>query len=241
MHSRKSFFAAVILLLACLGASCWMVGREYGDRNAPEPAIVDPGGNGQPPSDAIVLFDGRDLSQWNNGENWIVRDGVATVGAGRGGITTKRAFGDCQLHVEWASPTPPSGSGQERGNSGIYLQESYEVQVLDSYQNQTYFVGMAGAIYGQYAPLVNASRKPGEWQSYDIVFQAPHFDAQGALIKPAFITVLHNGVLIQNHAEIKGNTGSDPPSYKQHPEKMPLHLQDHGCPVRYRNIWIREL
>ena len=244
MARRKGEILIVlsVLLLASGVLACKMIGRE--DRaslNVSEPGVVDPGGIGQTPSDAVVLFDGRDLSQWQNAEHWIVKDGVATVGAGFGGITTKRAFGDCQLHLEWATPEVVEGSGQERGNSGVYLQEHYEIQVLDSYQNKTYPDGMAGAVYSQYPPLVNASRKPGDWQSYDIIFEGPRFDPQGKLLKPAFVTVLYNGVLIQNHVQIKGDTGGDTPSYTHHPAKMPLHLQDHGCPVRYRNIWIREL
>jgi len=236
----------VIALSAALAASgtlaCKLLGRGHrASRDLPEPAVVDPGGMGRAPSDAIVLFDGRDLSQWRNADHWTVKDGVATVGVGQGGITSKRAFGDCQLHLEWAAPSVVEGSGQERGNSGVYLQERYEIQVLDSYQNKTYADGMAGAVYGQYAPLVNASRKPGEWQSYDIVFEGPRFDPRGKLLKPALVTVLYNGILVQNHVGIKGDTGGDTPSYTPHPEKMPIHLQDHGCPVRYRNIWVREL
>jgi hypothetical protein len=231
-----------VLLLASGALACKTIGRENQvGSDAADPAVVDPGGTDRLPSDAVLLFDGHDLSQWRNADHWVVRDGTATVGAGYGGITTKRAFGDCQLHLEWATPSVVEGSGQERGNSGVYLQEHYEIQVLDSYQNKTYADGMAGAVYGQYAPLVNASRKPGEWQSYDIVFESPRFDPQGKLLKPAFVTVLYNGVLVQNHVEIKGDTGGDTPSYAPHAAKLPLHLQDHGCPVRYRNIWIREL
>jgi hypothetical protein len=243
-RSNKRIHIAILMLLtAGSGVACWMAGHEYGrDKNTPEPRVVEPGNSGQPPSDAVILFDGRDLLQWSNGENWLVQDGAAIVGVGKGGITSKRTFGNCQLHLEWASPSIVEGSGQERGNSGVYLQERYELQVLDSYQNKTYFDGMAGAIYGQYPPLVNASRKPGEWQSYDVIFEAPRFNAQNRLLKPAFVTVLQNGILIQNHAEIKGDTGGEnPPTYTSHPEKMPIHLQDHGCPVRYRNIWVREL
>jgi len=153
-----------------------------------------------------------------------------------------RKFGDVQLHIEWAAPNPPSGEGQERGNSGVYLMSTYEVQVLDSYHNVTYPDGQAAAIYGQYPPLVNASRPPGQWQSYDIVFHAPRFDASGRLVSPARATVFHNGVLVQDNVELSGPTahGQRPP-YKPQPEKLPLSLQDHGEPVRYRNIWIREL
>ena len=241
--TRKMTLVSLSVSLLASGAlACKMVGRENrASSPGAEPGVVDPGGIGLFPSDAMLLFYGRDLSQWRNADHWTVKDGAATVGVGYGGITTRRAFGDCQLHLEWATPADVEGTGQERGNSGVYLQEHYEIQVLDSYQNKTYPNGMAGAVYGQYAPLVNASRKPGEWQSYDIIFEGPRFNPQGKLLKPAFVTVLFNGVLVQNHVEIKGDTGADPPSYTPHAAKMPLHLQDHGCPVRYRNIWIREL
>jgi len=208
-----------------------------------EPRVINPG---PPPSDAIVLFDGKDLSQWKSDKDggpakWDIKDGVATVN-GTGGISTKQGFGDCQLHIEWATPTKVKGDGQSRGNSGIFLQGRYEVQILDSYENKTYFHGQAGAIYKQSAPLVNASRKPGEWQAYDIIFHAPRFDETGNLLKPATITLLHNGALIQDNVEIKGPTSRPgKPKYEPHPLKQPLALQDHKNPVRFRNIWIREL
>ena len=207
-----------------------------------EPRVVNPG---PPPADAIVLFDGTDLSQWQTesggAPGWEVKDGVATV-TKTGNIVTKQPFGDCQLHIEWATPAEVKGDGQGRGNSGVIFQERYELQVLDSYQNKTYFNGQAGAVYSQYPPLVNVCRKPGEWQTYDVIFHAPRFDDNGNLLKPGTITVLQNGVLVQDHVEIKGYTGSVPGKYKAHPLKQPLLLQDHGGnPVRYRNIWIREL
>lgn len=208
-----------------------------------EPKIVDPGPPGGPPSDAIVLFDGTSLSKWKGktGEpDWEVKEGAVTVG--KGSITTKEAFGDCQLHVEWATPAEVKGEGQERGNSGVYLQDRYEIQVLDSYANKTYFHGQAGSLYKQYAPLVNASRKPGEWQTYDVVFHAPRFDAAGKLTQKGTLTLFHNGVLIQDHVEILGATShKGAPVYTAHPLEQPLSLQDHGNPVRYRNIWIRRL
>jgi hypothetical protein len=155
---------------------------------------------------------------------------------------TADSFGDCQLHIEWATPAVVKGEGQERGNSGVFLMGRYEIQVLDSYQNKTYFHGQAGAVYKQYAPLVNASRPPGEWQTYDIIFRAPRFDEQGKVTRRARVTVLHNGVLIQNNVEIYGNTYNDRAAlYIAHPGELPLSLQDHGNPVRYRNIWIRRL
>ena len=203
-----------------------------------EPKVIDPG---PPPSDAIVLFNGKDLSQWKSDRgteaNWKIADGVATVGGGS--IITKEEFGDCQLHIEWATPSEVKGEGQGRGNSGVYFQGRYEIQVLDSYNNKTYYNGQAGAFYANKAPLVNASRKPGEWQTYDIIFHTPKTDAQGKVI-PGSFTVLHNGVLVQDNTLVKGEatvaakfTGVVP--------KGPILLQDHGNPVRYRNIWIRKL
>jgi hypothetical protein len=211
------------------------------------PAVVAPGRTAaDPPSDAIVLFDGRDLSKWRSGDGsaakWIVRDGYVEVAPGTGEIVSADSFGDCQLHIEWATPAVVKGEGQERGNSGVFLMGRYEVQVLDSYQNETYFHGQAGAVYKQYAPLVNASRPPGQWQTYDIIFKAPKFDEQGKVTERARVTVLHNGVLIQNNVEIFGITYNDRPAlYIAHPAVQPLHLQDHGNPVRYRNIWVRRL
>jgi hypothetical protein len=213
-----------------------------------EPTVVTPGQtNSAPPSDAIVLFDGKDMLKWRSlkdgGEaKWQVKDGYMQVVPSTGDIATKQEFGDCQLHIEWATPAEVKGEGQGRGNSGIFLMERYEVQVLDSYQNKTYYHGQAGAIYKQYAPLVNASRKPGEWQTYDIIFKAPKFDEQGKVTERARITVLHNGVLIQNNVEIYGNTYHDRPAlYTAHGPKASLKLQDHGDLVRYRNVWIRQL
>ncbi len=212
----------------------------------PAPPVVTPGRGTAPPSDAIVLFDGTGLAEWGSVDSgparWTVANGVLTVAAGTGDIQTRRGFGDVQLHIEWRAPTPASGEGQERGNSGIYLMGLYELQVLDSYGNRTYSNGQAGSIYKQHIPLVNATRPPGEWQTYDIVFEAPRFDTDGGLRRPAFMTVLHNGVLIQDHAELAGPTlyiGT--PAYEAHADRLPLRLQDHGNPVSYRNIWVREL
>jgi hypothetical protein len=212
-----------------------------------EPTVITPGKtNADPPSDAIVLFGGTDLSRWH-GQNgapakWTIRDGYVEVLPGSGGITTNDKFGDVQLHIEWATPAVVKGEGQERGNSGVFLMERYEVQVLDSYDNKTYYHGQAASVYKQYAPLVNASRKPGEWQAYDIVFHAPKFDEQGKVIDRARVTVFHNGVLVQNNVEIYGNTFNDRPAlYIPHGSHEPLSLQDHGNPMRFRNIWIRRL
>jgi len=212
----------------------------------PVPPVVMPGIGTRPPSDAIVLFDGKDLSGWEKTAGgpakWTVSGGVMTVAKGSGDIRTRAAFGDCQLHLEWRSPAIIQGEGQDRGNSGVFLQGRYEVQVLDSYANATYSNGQAASIYKQHIPLVNASRKPGEWQTYDIFFRAPRFREDGTVLVPGFITVLHNGVLVQDHVEIKGTIAyRGPPAYAKHGAKEPLVLQDHGSPVSYRNIWIREL
>ncbi len=205
-----------------------------------EPRQVTPGKNNQdPPSDAVILFDGVDTNAWNNAETWSVTDGFLIVGKGM--ISTKEAFGDCQLHVEWSSPLPAEGTGQGRGNSGVFF-GPYEIQVLDSFENATYFDGQAAAIYKQTPPLVNVMRKPGEWNSYDIIWNTPRFDAEGKLTEPATVTVLHNGVLVQNNFELLGDTPFNrPPQYKPHPPELPIRLQDHKNPVRFRNIWIREI
>jgi hypothetical protein len=212
-----------------------------------EPRVVTPGRTtADPPSDAIVLFDGKSLASWRSSDGtpakWQVRDGYMEVVAGVGDVVTTESFGDCQLHIEWATPSVVKGEGQERGNSGVFLMDHYEIQVLDSYDNKTYFHGQAGSVYKQYAPLVNASRPPSQWQTYDIIFKAPKFDEQGKPIERARVTVLHNGVLIQNNVEIFGNTYNDRPAvYTAHAPLQPLRLQDHHNPVRYRNIWIRRL
>ena len=218
--------------------------REYVSGKAwKEPKVLTPGAApGDPPSDAIILFDGKDLTkEFVDAEEWTVADGVATV-AGKKSVKTRRSFGSCQLHLEWATPAKVSGTGQGRGNSGAYLMNIYEVQILDSYENETYFDGQAASIYKQTPPLVNVSRKPGEWQTYDIIFTAPKFADDGKLVSPAYVTVLHNGVLVQNHFELEGGTYFDrPPAYAKHAPKLPLQLQNHGNPMRFRNIWIREL
>ena len=205
-----------------------------------EPPVIAPGvKNSDPPSDATVLFGGEDLSQWKNGENWPVKNGLAY--SGKGQIVSKEEFGDCQLHVEWSAPTPIKGKGQGRGNSGIFLMGKYEIQVLDSYGNDTYHDGQAGAIYKQTPPAVNAMRPPGQWNTYDIFWTGPRFNDDGSLKSPAYITAVHNGVLILNHFELKGRTPfNEPPSYEAHGTKGPIAIQDHGNPVRFRNIWIRE-
>lgn len=209
-----------------------------------KPAIVTPGCDRTTPSDAIVLFGkAKDLANWTSrtgSAKWKTA-GRKMIVNGTGDILTKEKFGDCQLHVEFRTPRKVSGDGQGRGNSGVYIQTQYEVQVLDSYNNETYYNGQAGSVYKQSIPLVNASRKPGKWQVYDIVFHAPKFAADGAVEKPASVTVLHNGVLVQDHFELKGaTTYAGLPKYVKHGD-MPLLLQDHGNPVAYRNVWIRKL
>ena len=222
------------------------------DRSRPEPAIITPGTAstqaraGAPPSDAIILFNGKDLSNWESVKGgpaeWTVGDGYFMVKPEAGDIRTKAAYGDCQLHVEWSAPNPPRGKDQDRGNSGVYLQGLYEIQVLDSFDNVTYADGEAAAVYGEFPPLVNACRKPGEWQTYDIVFHGPRFDTDGKLLRKATVTVLFNGVLVQDHVKIMGPTWNlKRLPYHPTPEKLPLMLQDHHHPVRYRNLWIREL
>lgn len=218
------------------------------DLTRPKPAIVTPGQAAMPtpPSDAVILFDGKDLSQWSNmkGEpsTWKVENGYMETSKGGGDIRTKQGFGDVQLHIEWASPASFEGKGQDQGNSGVYLMSMYEVQVLNSHQNETYADGQAASIYGQYPPLVNASRAPGEWQSYDVVFRRPRFASDGKLAKPARLTVLHNGVLVQDNVALWGPTEwMEFLPYAAHEDKLPIKLQDHGSPVRYRNIWLREL
>jgi 2-keto-4-pentenoate hydratase/2-oxohepta-3-ene-1,7-dioic acid hydratase in catechol pathway len=219
----------------------------------PQPRVVIPGAAGPPvppPSDAVVLFDGRSLDNWRTNDTtdanlparWRVQDGYMEVVRGTGSIRTVQEFGDAHLHVEWAAPSSARGSGQNRGNSGVFLMTRYEVQVLDSHRNVTYPDGQAGAIYGQYPPLVNASRPPGEWQTYDIFFRAPRFDARGTVMTPARMTVIHNGIMVQDNVVLLGPTSNqrrDP--YEAHAERLPILLQDHGDPVRFRNIWIRDL
>jgi len=213
----------------------------------PVPKVVSPGKTSMDaPSDAIVLFDGKDFSKWqsNNGDEvkWKLENNAMTAVSGTTDIKTKQGFGDCQLHIEWRTPTEVKGNGQGRGNSGVYLMSRYDLQVLDSYKNPTYSNGQAGSIYKQYMPMVNACRPPGEWQSYDIIFTAPKFNTDSTLRSPARMTVFQNGILIQNNVSLWGNTVYiGIAKYVMHADKMPLLLQNHGDAVSYRNIWIREL
>jgi len=230
----KRIFAAGTVSLALLLTISWNCFAQ--DEQPPVVSALP----GQVPSDAVVLFDGSDLSEWSGTDGkaptWVVAGGAMIVQ--KGGIVSKRTFGDMQLHLEFCTPAPPRGEGQDRGNSGVYIHGNYEVQVLDSYINETYSDGMCGAVYKLSAPLVNASRPPGIWQIYDIIFRAPEFDSQGKVTRKAVVTVLHNGVLIQDHVEVVptgGRTGSE------ETPRGPIYLQDHHHPVKYRNIWVREL
>jgi hypothetical protein len=244
------------LVCLCLGTVTISVHAQVQNRESLDPKVTEvwepkakkiaPGAmTGDAPSDAVVLFSGRDLAEWTSLDSspakWEVKDGAFTVVKGTGDIKTKKVFGDMQLHIEWRSPALVESESQGRGNSGIFLQERYELQVLDSYESQTYRNGQAGSIYKQHGPLVNATRKPGEWQAYDVIYNAPRFNENGEVVIPAFITVLHNGIIIQNHTEIRGPTEyKGLPVYVNH-GKASIKLQDHGNPVSYRNIWVREL
>ena len=214
-----------------------------------EPKVkkITPGENNKPPSDAIVLFDGKDLSAWESAKDgskapWTVQDGYFTVKPGTGNIRTKEDFSDFQLHIEWRSPQKIEGEGQGRGNSGIFLQGLYEVQVLDSYESPTYVNGQAGSIYKQHPPLVNATKPPTEWDVYDIIYTAPKFDEKnGALLEAGYVTVMHNGVVVQNHSKLQGTTEYiGTPKWIAHGDG-PLVLQDHSNPTSFRNVWIRPL
>jgi len=261
MQNKTSILIAVLAL--SLGALVYAQNRDLGytdtpmlpglpyhvhDPARPHPRVVTPAPQpGGAPSDAMVLFDGRDLSHWElqpggtQNRPWKVENGYLEVVPNAGNLATTEKFGDCQLHVEWATPTEIRGTSQNRGNSGIFLQGLYEVQVLDSNQNPTYADGQAGALYGQWPPLVNAVRKPGEWQTYDIVFEAPKMDGEKVL-KPAYMTVFLNGLLLHNRKELMGPTvHRQLARYAPQPAEAPLVLQDHQHPVRYRNIWIRRL
>lgn len=222
------------------------------DPDRPHPPAVVPSephrhgkSENSPPSDATVLFDGTDLSLWEGRDGgsaeWTVEDGYMVVNPGSGDIRTRESFGDCQLHVEWVTLPDVDGTDQSRGNSGVFLMDRYELQILDCYDNPTYADGYAAAVYGQQPPLVNACRPPGEWQTYDVLWTAPRFRGD-ELERPARVTVLHNGVVVQNRTELLGQTTHrDVPEYTPHPSEAPVRLQDHGDRVRFRNIWCRPL
>ena len=238
--------AAKIRSLLMLGLLLFAVASHASAADEPQPPVVDPGAvPGAPPSDAVVLFDGKDLAKFRgkltDQPKWKLVDGVMeTIPAGdSGGMFSREEFGDCQVHVEWAVAAVPEGDDQARGNSGVFLMGRYEIQVLDSYQNKTYPNGQCGAFYGHNAPLVNACRKPGEWQTYDIIFHAPRKLADGK-VQPGSYTVLHNGLLIQDHIPVgEASTASAPLSGLA--AKGPLYLQEHGCKVRYRSVWVRKI
>jgi hypothetical protein len=247
-----SFHAVSCLALVTAAAAAQQPAREWPQHSTerPRPPVVQPPAQAlpvAPPRDAVVLFDGHDLARWQDGTGkparWRLVDGGAMeIAPGTGDIRTRDGFGDLELHIEWATPNPPRGKDQDRGNSGVFLMQKYEIQVLDSYENVTYADGQAAAIYGQFPPTVNVSRAPGEWQSYDIVFHRPHFDPTGKLLSPAHATVRHNGVLVQDDVTLLGpTTHMVRTPYSAHPDRLPISLQDHGHPVKYRNIWVRDL
>ncbi|MFM1804227.1 MAG: hypothetical protein RL136_1106 [Planctomycetota bacterium] len=218
-------------------------GRKWGvhDKERPQPAMVTPGGHGKAPSDAVVLFDGSNLDAWTGGA-WEVKDGYFQVKPGSGNIRTKEGFGSCQLHIEWMIPADRECNGQQGCNSGVFFMDRYELQILGSNPNKTYVDGMAGAMYGQYPPLVNACNPNGQWNTYDVIFHAPKFHADGLLAKPGTMTVFLNGVLVQDHSEIWGATAhAAVAKYSAHEPKLPIGLQDHGDPLCFRNVWLRPL
>jgi len=234
-----------VLITAAFGLILFFISPSAGQRYVsgivwPEPPVITPGENNGPPSDAVILFNGKGFDAWQDGDKFTADDDGAFTA--RAFMRTKQGFGDCQLHLEFATPREVKGTGQGRGNNGVgFMNAQYEVQILDSYENKTYFEGQCASVYNQRPPMVNACRKPGEWQTFDIVFTAPRFADDGRLLKPAYMTVFHNGVLVQNHTELQGNTFFDqPPKYTKHPDKLPLVLMYHGNPVRFRNIWLRE-
>lgn len=253
-HTDRKRTAAVaiaaVMATAALGAAAahefkW----EVHDMNRPQPPVVTPAPLDDPfaaPSDAVVLFDGKNLDAWQSGNGeaakWKVEDGYFEVVPKTGTLSTKERFGDCQLHIEFATPSQVSGESQGRGNSGVFLMGRYEVQVLDCYDNPTYADGTTGALYGQHPPLANACRKPGEWSRYDIIFRAPRFNDDGSVAEPGYVTVLLNGIVVQNHAELLGSsTHKRRAQYQKHDPTGPIQLQDHGNPMRFRNVWVRPL
>jgi hypothetical protein len=248
MNARRALFLASIAAgspLPVSAQSAWPVHS----MDRPQPPMVKPAPPAAPtppPSDAMALFSGGTLAAWEGERGgpprWHATLERFEVAPGTGAIRTRAAFGDAQVHLEWRSPVPARGEGQDRGNSGVFLMGRYEIQVLDSYQNRTYPDGQAAAVYGQHPPLVNASRAPGQWQTYDIVFRRPRFDANGALVSPARITLLHNGILVHDAVELTGPVahGARPP-YERHADRLPMSLQDHGHRVQFRNVWVRSL
>jgi hypothetical protein len=243
MRERRLTPLLTAAVMTCCIPIPVVIGLWAGAEGPPPPRqVVDPGPPGGVPSDAIVLFDGKDLSRWRSGDGdarWRVVDGAFTVVPRAGDLTTRQAFGDIQLHLEWRIPTDVKGEGEGRGNSGIKLHEAYEIQILDSFGSAANSLTQAGAVYKQWPPLVNACRKPGEWQTFDIVFRGPRFDPSGQLKRHGTFTVHHNGVLIHDKVRILGRTNSTRPVKPD--QKQPFFLQDHGSAVSFRNIWVREL
>lgn len=252
----RNFLIATVVMSGMTSAFSQQMDPKLTEVWEPVPPVVTPGSNGGAPSDAIILFDGKNLDQWVSTKDaktpaqWIVQDGAFTVKKGTGNIQTKKSFTDFQLHLEWRIPENITGEGQARGNSGLFLastgpgDDGYEIQILDCYNNKTYSNGQTGSIYKQAIPLANACKKPGEWQTYDIIWTAPRFNDDGSLSSPARITAFHNGVLVQNNFELKGTTVYiGKPAYKKH-GASPIKLQDHGDPsepISFKNIWVREL
>ncbi len=236
MRCLPALFAVIAMATACSAQVEYLPSMAW-----EQPRVVTPGATDDaPPSDAIVLFDGKDLSAWENGDKWSVEDEIAY--AGKGYITSKQEFGDIQLHLEWSAPDEVKGSSQGRGNSGVFFMGIYEVQILDNYQNETYPEGQAAGVYKQTPPMVNAMRKPTEWNTYDIFWTTPKFNSSSELVEPAYVTVMHNGVLVVNHFALRGDTPwHRPPRYVDVGPTGPISIQDHGNPVAFRNIWVREL
>jgi hypothetical protein len=234
---------AVAVALLATGSLAVALAQPAADKKPPQPRAVTPGLHAAAPSDAIVLFSGTSTDGWTTMDGaptkWAIENGSIGCTPGSGPVISEHKINDCQLHIEFMCPAGQTGAGQDLGNSGVYLQGRYEVQVLNSYKNETYPDGQCGAVYGKHAPLVNACRPGGEWQSYDIVFRAPRFDAAGKKLHDARVTVLHNGVLIQDNVAIDSPTTAAP--FPEAPGDGPIYLQDHGHPVRYRNIWVRPL
>ncbi len=242
---KRTYFLLMCSMLAYFYLEAQITDPKATEVWEPEPRVVTPGQGTNAPSDAIILFDGTNLDEWSNKDGaaagWTVGDGAMTVKKGTGIVKTKRNFGSVQLHLEWRTPAEVVSEGQGRGNSGVFLNGIYEVQVLDSYNNRTYSNGQAASIYKQYMPLVNACKPPGEWQTYDIIYMQPQFNKDGVKVKSGTLTVIQNGILVQNNIEIKGTTPYiGLPKNPAHGDG-PLLLQDHGNPVSYRNIWVREL
>jgi hypothetical protein len=244
--NKNQFFSLSVSALLALPLTAQTFDPKISEVWDPIPKVITPGGQGKAPSDAIVLLDGTSTKEWvkvekNEPITWKSEDGGITVVKGAGAIRTVKEFGDFQLHIEFRTPAVVEGTSQGRGNSGIFMQSRYELQVLDNYNNRTYSNGQAGSIYKQTMPLVNACKGPGEWQMYDVIYNAPRFNADGIKTSPAYITVIQNGILVQNHTEIFGTTEYDTLPKNVAHGKAPFMLQDHGNPVSYRNIWVREL